>query len=175
MSLSLESPRTSKSMPKKAGENKRTRKTIVHVVGRPTSMYEDPAEHEEEGEEEPVAKPPPSKKKKLLANATTSQAPSKSKPTAPKKPAATKPKRRTRDIPAAEKNKGSASSAVAAEEENTVLRKLRPHLPEHNDTHLVAEDMKKRKDQGLRKWRADDLYAIRRRTAVDARFHTKEQ
>ena len=61
------------------------------------------------------------------------------------------------------------------EEEDVVLRKLRPHLPEHNDDHRVAEDMKKRKDQGLRTWKENDPYSIKRRTVVDVRFHTKEQ
>ena len=35
--------------------------------------------------------------------------------------------------------------------------------------------MKIRRDSGLRKWRETDPYATRRRTAVDYRFHTKEQ
>ena len=35
--------------------------------------------------------------------------------------------------------------------------------------------MRKRKDAGLRKWRVVKPYAIRRRTVVDPRFHTKEQ
>ena len=35
--------------------------------------------------------------------------------------------------------------------------------------------MKKRKDVRLRKWRANDPYAVKRRTIVDPRFHTKEQ
>ena len=39
----------------------------------------------------------------------------------------------------------------------------------------IAEDMKKRKDAGLSKWRAIYPYAVRRRIVVDARFHTKEQ
>ena len=39
----------------------------------------------------------------------------------------------------------------------------------------MAEYIKEKKDQGLTKWREADLYAIRRRTVVDARFHTKEQ
>ena len=56
-----------------------------------------------------------------------------------------------------------------------MLKKLRPFLPAHDETHPVAEDMKKRKDKGLRKWRAADPYAARRRTAVDYHFHTKEQ
>ena len=47
-------------------------------------------------------------------------------------------------------------------------------MPSHNAAHPVAEDMNKRRDQGLRKWRLDDPYAIRRRTVVDPCFHTKE-
>ena len=39
----------------------------------------------------------------------------------------------------------------------------------------MAEDMRIRKDSGLRLWRMKDPYASRRRTAVDYRFHTKEQ
>ena len=35
--------------------------------------------------------------------------------------------------------------------------------------------MRIRKDLGLRLWRMEDPYASRRRTAVDYRFHTKEQ
>ena len=80
----------------------------------------------------------------------------------------------TKDIPAAAKKKGPASSVPVVEEEDdedaTILRKLKPHIPIHNDAHPIAEDMKKRKDAGLRKWRADEPYAIRRRAAVDPRF-----
>ncbi|KAE8785821.1 MND1-interacting protein 1 [Hordeum vulgare] len=107
---------------------------------------------------------------------------SKDKPTAPKarpkapNPVAPRPKRNKRDIPATEKYNGSASRDVAEEEEeNVALRKLRPHLPELNDDHPVVEDMKKRKDHGLGKWRVVDPYAIKRRTTVDARFHTKDR
>ena len=56
-----------------------------------------------------------------------------------------------------------------------LLRKLKPKILDHNDTHPVAEDMHIRKDVGLRLWRQSDPYAVRRRTAVDYRFHTKEQ
>ena len=66
---------------------------------------------------------------------------------------------------------------VAEEEddEEHVLRKLKPKIPDHNDAHPVAANMKLRKDAGLRPWRLSDPYAARRRTAVDYRFHTKEQ
>ena len=56
-----------------------------------------------------------------------------------------------------------------------MLRKLKPKIPDHDDNHPVAENMKLRKDAGLRLWRESDPYAVRRRTAVDYRFHTKEQ
>ena len=39
----------------------------------------------------------------------------------------------------------------------------------------MAEDMRIRKDSGLRLWRMADPYAVRRRTIVDYRFHTKKQ
>ena len=55
------------------------------------------------------------------------------------------------------------------------MRKLKPKIPYHNDAHPVAENMKIRKDSGLRLWREFHPYATRIRTAVDYRFHTKEQ
>ena len=60
------------------------------------------------------------------------------------------------------------------DDESHVLRKLKPKIPDHNDAHPVAENMKVRKDFGLRLWRESDPYATRR-TVVDYRFHTKEQ
>ena len=48
-----------------------------------------------------------------------------------------------------------------AEEEDAeaqVLRKLKSKIPDHSDTHLVAEDMSIRKDAGLRLWRKNDPY-----------------
>jgi hypothetical protein len=106
-------------------------------------------------------------------------APSKPK-TAPKpfaqaqapKPSA--PKRCTRNIPAAEKNKAPVPEAQE-DEEQQVLRKLKPKIPDHDDNHPVVANMKLRKDAGLRMWRQTDPYAVRRRTAIDYRFHTKEQ
>ena len=62
----------------------------------------------------------------------------------------------------------------AEDDEEHVLRKLKPKIPDHNDAHPVAKDMKLRRDSGLRKWREADPYASRRRTAMDYRFHTKE-
>ena len=61
------------------------------------------------------------------------------------------------------------------DEKGQVLRKLKPKIPDHNDAHPVAEDINIRKDSGLWLWRMADPYATRRRTAVDYRFHTKEQ
>ena len=58
--------------------------------------------------------------------------------------------------------------------EAQVLRKLKPKISDHNDSHPVAEDMSIRKDAGLRVWRQSDPYAVRRKTPVDYRFHTKE-
>ena len=58
--------------------------------------------------------------------------------------------------------------------EAQVLRKLKPKIPDHNDSHPVAEDMSIRKDVGLRLWRQSDPYAVRSNTAVDYMFHTKE-
>ena len=85
------------------------------------------------------------------------------------------PKRNTRSIPAAEKNKAPVPDIAHEEdEEGQVLRKLKPKIPDHNDAHPVAEDMRIRKDSGLRLWRMEDPYASRRRTVVDYRFHTKE-
>ena len=103
-----------------------------------------------------------------------------SKPKAAPKAAALapkpKPKRNTRSIPAEEKNKAPVPEATEEEEDGSlVLRKLKPKIPDHNDTHPVAENMKIRKDAGLRLWRRSDPYAIRRGTDVYYRFHTKEQ
>lgn len=126
-------------------------------------------ESEEEAEEEQVPKspPPPNKKTKLMADAM------------PKVPAKTKP---------APKGKGKAENTIvkkkkaliAQEEEEeevpTHHKKLRPYLPMHNDEHPEAEDMKKRRDRGLRAWRAHDPYVARSRNeAVDPRFHNIEQ
>ena len=92
---------------------------------------------------------------------------------APKAPAQA-PKRSTRNVPATEKNKAPVREA-AEEAEAQVLRKLKPKIPDHNDSHPVVENMKERKYVGLRKWRQADPYVVRRRTAVEYRFHTKEQ
>ena len=63
----------------------------------------------------------------------------------------TAPKRSTRNIPAAEKNK--APVPKVEEEELQVLKKLRPKIPDHDDNHPVAENMKEIKDARLKLWR----------------------
>ena len=106
----------------------RVKKTIARVLGKASIM------EEEEEEEEEVAAPAP-KAPKLMGDAIrTGAAASKAKP-APKP----KPKRNTRSIPAAEKNKAPVPETVAEEEdEEHVLRKLKPKIPDHNDAHPVA-------------------------------------
>ena len=146
----------------------RVKKTMARVIGKASMM--------EEEEEEEVAAPAP-KAQKLMGDAIRTGAASSKPKEAPKaasKPK-TAPKRNTRNIPAAEKNKAPVPETVAEEEdEEHVLRKLKPKIPDHNDAHPVAENMKIRRDSGLRKWRETDPYATRRRTDVDYRFHTKE-
>ena len=145
----------------------RDKKTIARVVGQPSMMEE----------EEEVAAPAP-KTQKLMGDAIRSVARTSKPKEAPKAAPKYKlaPKRNTRSIPAAEKNKAPVPEVADEEEdEGQVLRKLKPKIPDHNDTHPVAEDMNIRRDSGLRLWRMTDPYATRRRTAVDYRFHTKEQ
>ncbi|KAI4991448.1 hypothetical protein ZWY2020_039819 [Hordeum vulgare] len=122
-------------------------------------MYEDSAEASQEEEGEIPADAPPAKKKKLMVAAVPKK--SAPKPSAPKKHVACK--RTTKDIPATEKNKDSPSREFATGEEGEapLLKKLRSHMPLHNDAHPIAEDMKKRTDQGLRLWNSADPYAIR--------------
>lgn len=155
---------------------KRVRKTTARVLGNP-SMRRDCASEEEE-EEEDAAPAPPAKSQKLMGDAIKSgAAPSKPK-TAPKAPAqASKitPKRSTTNIPAAEKNKAPVPEVEEEDVEAQVLRKLKPKIPDHDDNHPVAENMKERKDACLRLRRQADPYAVRRRIAVDYIFHTKEQ
>ena len=133
--------------------------------------------HSSDEEEEDAAPAP--KSQKLMGDAIKSgAAPSKPK-TAPKAfapaPKTSKPKRSTRNIPAAEKNKAPVSKIEEEDAEAQVLRKLKPKIPDHADNHPVAEDMKIRKDAGLRLWRQSYPYAVRRKTVVDYMFHTKEQ
>src|SRR4051812_24326197 len=137
--------------------------------------FEQHSSEEEENEEEEVAAPAP-KAPKLMGDAIRSGATASRPKEAPKAASKAKsaPKRNTRSIPAAEKNKAPVPD-IAEAEEGQVLRKLKPKIPDHNDAHPVAEDMKIRRDSGLKKWGEADPYASRRRTAVDYRFHTKEQ
>nr|XP_020163934.1 nucleolar and coiled-body phosphoprotein 1-like [Aegilops tauschii subsp. strangulata] len=100
------------------------RKTIARVIGTPSMMRD---EDEDEEEEEAIA--PPAMSQKLMADAIkTGAAPSKPKtkppPAAPK---STAPKRSTRNIPAAEKNKGPVPE-VQEDDEPLVLRKLKPKI-----------------------------------------------
>src|SRR3954464_2705022 len=143
----------------------------------PMAEFEQHSSDEEEEEEDAAPAP---KAPKLMGDAIRTGAAAFKPKEAPKaaskaKPAPKpKPKRNTRSIPAAEKNKAQVPD-IAEEEEDQVLRKLKPKIPDNNDAHPVAEDMKIRRDSGLREWREADPYASRRRTAVDYRFHTKEQ
>ena len=148
---------------------------MAKVIGRSSMMRES---DEDEEEEEPAAPPP--KTQKLMGDAIKSgAAPSKPNiapkpPTQAQAPKPSAPKRSTRNIPAAENNKAPVPE-VQEDDESLVLRKLKPKIPNHSDDHLVAENMKERKDAGLRLWRQTEPYATRRRTTVDYRFHTKEQ
>jgi hypothetical protein len=168
--------------PSKKVKQTTKRKRIVHVQGRKADMHIDPhADAAEEAEE--VHEPAPQKqrlmgdairaghssmqKKPAVKKGDPKPAPSKPKP-------APKPKRTIGNIPASEKNKDDVPPAES-DDKGPVLLKLRPKLPFHNDAHPQAEDMKGRKDRGLRLWRRNDPYAVRRRTAVDPRFHTREQ
>ena len=47
---------------------------------------------------------------------------------------------------------------VQEEEEPQVLKKLKPKILDHDDNHPVAENMKVRKDAGIRLWRQTDPY-----------------
>ena len=123
---------------------------------------------DEEEEEEQQANAPPTKTQKLMSDDMKSANPSKSKPKA------AAPKRLTRNISAAENNKAPVPE-VQEDDEPLVLRKLKPKIPDHDDGHPVAENMKLRKDKGLREWRKVDPYSVRRRTTCDYRFHTHEQ
>nr|XP_020146622.1 transcriptional regulator ATRX homolog [Aegilops tauschii subsp. strangulata] len=116
-------------------KKKRAKTTTAKVLGRPAMV-----ENEDEEEEEAAAPPP--KSQKLMGDAIKSRAaPSKPK-TAPKAsaqaPKATTPKRSTRNIPAAEKNKAPVLE-VQEDEEPLVLKKLKPKIPDHDDNHPAAE------------------------------------
>ena len=132
-----------------AGEDKkkkRARTTIAKVLGKSSMVRSD----EEEEEEEDAAPAP--KAQKLMGDAIKPGAAAKPK-TAPKAAAPfpkTAPKRSTRNIPAEEKNKAQVPEIEEEEAEAQVLRKLNPKIPDHNDAHPVAEDMRIRKEAVLR-------------------------
>ena len=133
----------------------RVKKTTAIVLGR-SSIMKDSKEEEEEEDATPAPKA-----QKLMGDAIRSgAAPSKpkgtSRPVAPKPKTA--PKRSTRNILAVEKNKAPVPKTVAKEDddETHVLRKLKPKIPDHNDAHPVVENMKIRKDSGLRLWRESE-------------------
>lgn len=159
-----------------ARQNKRkerVKKTMARVIGKPSMMKG--SDEDDEEEEEPAPK-----SQKLMGDAIKSGTASSKPKTAPKPsaqaqvPKSTAPKRSTRNIPGAEKNKAPVPE-VQEDEEKQVPKNHKPKIPDHDDNHPVAENMKVRKDADLRLWRQIDPYAMRRRTAVDYRFHTKEQ
>lgn len=132
--------------------------------------HEDAAqdESEEEEEEQVQVTKPPAKKTKLMADAMPNTA------LAPKPKPARKGKGKGAATTATKRKEATAANQQE-EDAPTHLKRLRPFLPAHDDTHLEAEDMKKRKDKGLRKWRVVDPYVARsRKTAVDYKFHTIE-
>ena len=73
----------------------------------------------------------------------------KTAPKAPTQASKTTPKRSIRNIPATEKNKAPVPEVEEENDEAQVLRKLKPKIPDHDDNHPVAENMKERKDAGL--------------------------
>ncbi|KAI5021974.1 hypothetical protein ZWY2020_058704 [Hordeum vulgare] len=93
--------------------HKRVRKIIIHIVGRLTSMYEDPTEAVDEEEEVIPAEVPHPKKKNLMDDAMPKK--TTPKPSAPKAKKSVAPKRTTKDIPADHKNKGSTSREFVVE------------------------------------------------------------
>ena len=101
-------------------------------------------------EEEEDAAPAP-KAQKLMGDAIKSGAAAKPKttPKAATPVPKTAPKRNTKNIPAEENNKALVPETKEEEAEDQVLRKLKPKIPDHNDAHPVAEDMRIRKDAGL--------------------------
>ena len=115
----------------------RVKKTMARVVGQPSMM-----------EEEELSTPAP-KAPKLMGDAIKSGAATSKPKEAPKAAPKAKPaqKRNTRSIPAAEKNKAPVpEGADEKDDEGQVLWKLKPMIPDHNDAHPVAENMKLRKD-----------------------------
>ncbi|KAI5021453.1 hypothetical protein ZWY2020_058183 [Hordeum vulgare] len=140
--------------PRNLKEKATDRKVVTKEYTKPSEFRSSKnVDVDDEEEEIPVEAPPP-KKKTLVADAMPKK--SAPKPSAPKKHVA--PKSTTKDIPTATKEKGTSSSAFAAEDEDEdapILMKLRPRLPLHNESHPIVEDMKKRRDALLRKWRAN--------------------
>ena len=63
------------------------------------------------------------------------------------------PKRSSKNIPAAKKNKPPVPEVEDEDDEAQVLTKLKPKIPDHDDNHPVAENMNIRKDACLRLWR----------------------
>ncbi|KAE8798051.1 L-ascorbate oxidase-like protein [Hordeum vulgare] len=134
-------------------------------------------EQSEEEVEEILANAPPAKKKKLMADAMTKRFTTKPPTTKAKKPVV--PKKTTKDIHVANKDKGTTYRAFVVkeveEDDSLVLMKLIPLVPLHNEDRPIVEYMKKTRHAGLRKWRSVDQYTFRRRNDVDPCFHTKEQ
>jgi hypothetical protein len=126
--------------PKEAGDGKkrkeRVKKTIARVIGKSSMMRDS----EEEEEEEDAAPAP--KSQKLMGDAIKSGAATSKPKIAPKAKAQahkpSKPKRSTKNIPAEEKNKAPVPGVEEKDDEGHVLRKLKPKIPDHNDTHPVA-------------------------------------
>ena len=109
----------------------RVKKTVARVLGKASIMQEE--------EEEEVAAPAP-KAPKLMGDAIRSGAAASKPKEAPKAASKPKsaPKRNTRSIPATEKNKAPVPEAAEEEDEEHVLRKLKPKIPDHNDAHLCG-------------------------------------
>ncbi|XP_044367438.1 uncharacterized protein, partial [Triticum aestivum] len=165
MAFTLEERSDAEAAPGKKKRKERVKKTIARAIGRPSMIDDD-----DDDDEEPEADAPPPKTQKLMADAMKSAAPSKPK----SKNRAPAPKRSTRNISAAERNKAPMPE-VEIDDEPLVLRKLKPKIPDHDNSHPVAENMMLMKDKGLREWRKVDPYSVRRRTTSDYRFHTREQ
>ena len=109
----------------------------------------------------------------IKSGATPSNPKTAPKPVAAQASKPSAPKRSTRNISAAKKNKAPVPE-VQEEEEHQVLRKLKSKIPDHDDNHPIDKNMKDKKDAGLILWRQSNPYAVMRRIAIDYRFHTKE-
>ena len=122
MTFTLEEPSDEEGDASK--KKKRARKTTATVIGGP-SMRED----DQEKEEEEHVEAPPAKAQKLMADVMNSSV-------APSKPMS-KPKRSTRDILVAEKNKALVPEVQDADEP-LVLRMINHKIPDHDNAHPVA-------------------------------------